>query len=451
MAASALTACASTGDLPAGASPLPGAFARAEGGQAAQPDTAWWTALGDPTLDALVEKALTSNRDLLAAEAEVRRARALADVEAWNFLPFGSANTGWSQARDGQPPVNGEVAALGATASWEADVFGRIHAGVKAAEADALSVEEARKGALVTVAAETAAAYVDLRGAQARLAAAQANLKSQTDTLALTEKMKAAGQGTRLDVARAREQLETTRSTVSTLEAQIAGAHDALNVLVAGLTPALEALLADPTAVPAAPAQFGVGSPEDLLQRRPDIRQAEARLQAAVARRRAAKVDWWPRLTVAGGAAWLAPGFGDLGVSDGFSYSIGPRIDWPALDFRRNALREQAAQAGAEAEFHRYDQSVLSGVRDVDTGLAALSAARVAARDLDAAAAAAREAAELSRVRYRQGADPFFSVLDAERRLSEAEDRLAVARTREALAYVRLGQALGAGWQARPG
>jgi multidrug efflux system outer membrane protein len=452
LASTSLTACAT----PQGAMPEPLArqatFTQATPAQVAvQPEVAWWRALNDPLLNELVERALTTNRDLLAAEADVRRARALANVQRWSLLPVGGVAAAYSRDRVTQPAVvETDTFAVGADVAWEVDVFGRLRAGARAADAEALAFDEARRGVQVAIAASTAQAYVNLRGAQARRAAARENAEAQRQTLTRTDAVREAGRGSRLDVARAREQLESTEAALAALDADVAAARDALHVLTGGMSPELETRVLADAAIPQAPATLAVGSPEDLLRRRPDIRQAEAQLQAATARVRAAQVDWWPRLTLVGGASLTAASFGDLGQDEGFGFSIGPRIDWPALDFRRNQLRTEAARAGAEAQFLRYDQAILSGVRDVETSLSTLDAGARSARRAAAAASSAREAAELSRLRYREGADPFFSVLDAERRQFDAEDRLAVARTIEALAYVRLNQALGVGWSDAP-
>jgi multidrug efflux system outer membrane protein len=299
---------------------------------------------------------------------------------------------------------------------------------------------------MTALAAETASAYVDLRGVQARLAAARANVAAQTETLQLTQALLAGGRATPLDVARARAQLEATQSAVPPLEAQVDADVAALDVLVGGLPREARAALVTPGATPEPAGPAFTGFPEDLLRRRPDIREAEARLAAASARVRAAKVDWWPHLSLVGTVSSVATGLDGLGERRGLSYSIGPQIDWPALDVRRNALRLEAARAGAEAQFLRYDKAVLAGVRDVETSLSALDAGRRAAVQAEAAATAAREAAAISRIRYREGVDAFFNVLDAERQLAAAEDAAAIARTRWALSYIALGRALGAGW-----
>lgn len=447
LVALALAACATPApDKPRIEPTQVGAAYAGPGSVAALPRTDWWRDLNDPLLDQLLARALSANRDLLAAEAEVRRARALARLERWNLLPFGGVGADAGRRRDAGLDAEGEYISLGAQASWEVDLFGRIRAGAAAAEADALSVEASRRGVMTAIAADTAATYLSLRGSQARLDAARASESVQARTLQLTDTLRTAGRGTPLDVARARAQLETTRSAIPLFEAEIDGAVAALDVLTGGLSPELRtALLA--SALPAAPpAQAATGWPEDLLQRRPDIQAAQARLQAASARARAARVDWWPRLSFLGSATSIGTGLSGLGDSAGLSYGLGLRLDWPALDFRRNALRLEAARAGAEAEFLRYDKSVLAGVRDVEASLSALDAAGRATVQAEAAASSAREAAALSGVRYREGADPFFNVLDAERRLAEAEDAFAQARTRWALAYIRLGRALGTGW-----
>ena len=417
---------------------------------ASAPRVDWWSGLGDPQLDQLVAYALRRNRDLRAAEAEVRRARALAKLEGWSLLPTGSLAASGGRARDANFDTQGGFVAAEGQVAWEADVFGRLRANVRAARLDALSAEEARRGAMTAIAAQIASTYVELRGAQTRLAAAEANAQAQSETLRLTRVLNDAGRGTPLDVSRAQAQLESTRSAIPLLRAQIGGAAAALDVLAAGLTPEMKAALLGAGAVPEPPSRLSVGTPEGLLRRRPDIREAQARLDAARARVRASKVDWWPRLTFLASASSIAGQIGQLDQNRGFSFTLGPRIDWPALDFRRNALRTEAARAGAEVEYERYEKLVLSGARDLDAALADLAGALQAEDNLTVSVEAARRAAEISRLRYREGADPFFAVLDAERSLAGFEDSLAVARTRSALAYVRLGQAVGAGWSDDP-
>jgi NodT family efflux transporter outer membrane factor (OMF) lipoprotein len=452
----AAVGCAST-PLPdfGDATAAPAAFTEAGPASSAAVDDAWWRALNDPTLDALVAQALAENRDLAAAEAELDRARALAAVQGWTLLPFGGVSFEASRGRsaaalDGgtEPYPDTDLFSAGLEASWEADVFGRLRASTRAARADAEAVNAARRGVAAAVAAETAAAYVALRGAEARLAAARSNAETQQETLRLTEDLRNAGRASGLDVARAREQLAATQAAIPDIEADRAAAGYALDILIGGAPGAAATTVAAPAAIPAPPASVGLGSPEELLQRRPDIVNAARRLDAATARVAAARVDWWPRVTLLGGAGFTSFDLSDLGDEPGFSYSIGPRIDWPALDIRRNQLRTQAARAGAEAEFARYDQTVASGLAEVETALTALAAGRRASALAGEAAAAAQEAADLARLRYESGLDPFIQVLDAERRLAEAEDRSAQAATAAAIAYVRLGQALGAGWQA---
>jgi multidrug efflux system outer membrane protein len=447
-----LAACATGGDYrPSVAlTPIPQGFQGAPAAPEAQPRTDWWAALNDPVLDRLVARALTTNRDLLAAEAEVKRARALAGVAGWSLLPSGGVSVSAGRQKDASLSLDSDFASAGTEVAWEADVFGRLRKQKTAAEADALGQDVARRGVMAAIAAQTALTYVDLRGTQGRLAAGVANAAAQGETLRLTQALRSAGRATPLDVLRASAQLETTRSNLSLLQAQIDGDIAALDVLVAGMPADLKADLVRPADAPAPPDHFEVGSPEDLLRRRPDIRQAEARLQAASARLRATRVDWWPRLSFAGSASSTALDFQGLNTGSALSFLVGPRIDWPALDVRRNALRTEAARYGAEADYLRYDKTVLAGVREVETALADLQGALAAEARLASAVESARQAAAISRLRYREGVDAFFTVLDAERSLSEAEDGLAVARTRAAQAYVRLGQTLGAGWSDRP-
>ncbi len=447
-----LAACVSTRlpeDAPA-VQTLPSAFAAPPHTTVTAPDS-WWTAFRDPVLDRLIALALANNRDLMAAEAQARSARALARTEGWRVLPRADVFAASGRTRVTGSLTATDFAETGAEFAWELDVFARLRSGARAARFDALSVAEAARGVRVTIAAQTAASYIELRGAQARLDAARTNAEAQRQTLDRIVALREAGRGNPFDVARAREQSETTAALMATIESEITAAHNALDVLVAGLPAEIDLSATAP--VPTPPPEIPVGSPSDLLERRPDIRRARAVLEAATARTQAARVDWWPRLSVFGLARWAGADFSTLGDSANMSFSLGPRIDWPALDIRRNALRVEAARANAEAEFHRYDRIVFASFREVETALANLAAANQAAASLTRAAAAANAAARVARLRYREGMEPFFSVLDAERRAAEADDRLAAAQTREALAYTRLGQALGVGWlnEARDG
>jgi multidrug efflux system outer membrane protein len=425
-------------------------------------DPAWWTGLADPVLDALIARAFLANRDLAAASADVAQARALARLQGWTLLPSIGGNASFTRLKPAgaipQLGVSGEPLVLDATdlfvvggsASWEIDIYGRLRAGAKAARAEALSLAAARRGVLVSLAAEVSVAYVSLRGAQARLAAARRNAELQRRTLTLTDTVRAAGRGTRLDVARAREQLATTEAQIPLREAEVAQAIYALGVLAGGGPQDLAEQLAGEGALPSPPPLRGLGDPGDLLARRPDIVAARRLLEAAAFRVGAARVEWWPRVTFQGDVGLQSFALSTLTGPGAFFYSFGTRIDWPLLDVRRNQFRTAAAKAGAAAEFARFDQAVAQGLAEVESALVALDAAERSAARLEEAVTAAREAAELSRLRYREGVEPFFTVLDAEQRLAVAEDNLALARTNAAIAYARLGQALGAGWEAGP-
>jgi multidrug efflux system outer membrane protein len=424
---------------------------------AAPPDDTWWRALNDPVLDQLVARAVSQSWDVRAAEADLRQARAVARLQGWTLLPSLNATATAQRQRDSALIQNGPSTTIpganedsdffsaGLTASWEPDVFGRLRGDVRAARADALSAEAAERGVLVAVAAETAAQYIALRSAQSRLSAARANVESQRETLRLTSALREVGNGTRLDVARAREQLAATETSAAALEGDVRAALYGLSTLVGrGGMDIVEPLSAE-APIPEPPEQFNAGSPEDLLRRRPDIVQAEQNLISA-AHRAAQRGDWWPRISLLGGIGVSAFRTGDLSEDSALSFNIGPQIDWPLLDIRRNMLRQAAREAQAEAEYERFDRAVAAGLADTEAALATYISARRAAGFARESAAAAKEAAGLARLRYREGVDPFLQVLDAERREAEADDRRAIAEARSATAYVRLGQALGAGW-----
>lgn len=449
--AALLTGCATSPDPTQTPLAVRTAFENAGAADAAQaPDAAWWQAFEDPLLDNLIAQAMGANRDLRAAEADLKQARANARLARAAGGPVGALDLGAGREKDPQFGSDGSFATTNLQASWELDVFGRIRASTAVAEADALTYEAARRGVMTVLAAEISSTYADLRGAQGRLAAAKANVEAQRETHRLTETLREGGRATQLEVMRAETSLQGLVATLPRIEAQIETDIANLDLLTAGLSPQAKAALRAPGAVSAPPARLTIGSPDDLLRRRPDLQQAQARVEAAVSRVRVARVDWWPRISLVASAGLYGEDAGSWSNDDAFSYSIGPRIDWPALDVRRNALRLEAAQAGAEAQFARYDQAVLTAVRDVEAALTRFDAARRSEAASNVAAQSARRAAEVSRLRYREGVDAFFNVLDAQRTLALADDNLAVARSELALAYVGVGQALGVGWSETP-
>ena len=329
---------------------------------------------------------------------------------------------------------------------WELDLFGRVRRGVEAAGADAGAADARLRDAQVLVAAEVARNYLELRGAQKRLAVARANLGYQRDTLDLTKVRYGLGRGTQLDVASAGARFSATEAEIPALVAAETVAANRIAVLL-GLRPgALSDELA-PREIAPHVTTLAVGAPEDLLKRRPDIRAAERDLAAATARIGVAKADLFPRLTLTGFIGFIAGNASDLGESQSHAWSLTPALSWGGFGSGGRA-RVAVAEARTDAAFATYEGTVLRALEETENAFAVYGAQRQRLTSLIEQATASREAAELARVRYREGAVDFLRLLDAERTLLQAEDALAAVETDLNTAVVLIYKALGGGWEA---
>lgn len=415
----------------------------------------WWRGFRDPELDELVDRAIRANGDLRVAGARVREARALRHAAIFDYAPTGEASASYTRNRVSATEAHGVggeaheygLFAVGFDAAWELDIFGRVRRAVEANTAEVGAAEAARDGVLVSVVAELARNYFELRGAQARLEVARRNAASQRETVRAIEERLAAGHATDLDAWRARAQLAATLATAPPLEAEVARATHRVAVLTGDAPTALGASLAKPAPIPALPPLVEIGRPEDLLKRRPDVRFAERQLAAATARIGVAKADFFPRVTFEGSVGLGAGDLAGLGRAGASQYSFGPRISWAALDLGRVFDRVEAADAETQAALAGYEQAVLTALEETEDALVLFGRERARRDFLREGAAASGKAAALAGERYQNGVEDFLAVIEAERTLFEAEDRLAASELGAATALVALYKALGGGWE----
>jgi NodT family efflux transporter outer membrane factor (OMF) lipoprotein len=414
----------------------------------------YWRALGDTTLDRLLDQALSGNLDVEVAQARIRGARASKLEATLDFAPTVTAVGGYTRQRLAGatfPIGNGsfpdqDIWDAGFDASWELDLFGRIRRGVQARGALLGAAEEELRNVRVSLAAELARVYFELRGAQERLAVAQRNGENQRRTLELTRQRLDAGRGTAFDTERAQAQLSITLASVPRLEAQVAAAQYRLGVLVGRPPAAVARELEQAAAMPKPPATVAVAAPDSLIRRRPDVAAAERRIAAEHAFVGAAKTEYLPRLNLGGSAGFSSADFGDLGGDGTFRYAVGPVITWPALNLGRVKARVDVARS-LEAEARaQYNQTVLLALEEVETALVGYRTSLGRVDRFDEAAQASARAAELARLRFTGGVADFLQVLDAERTQLEAEDQLAQSRTEASTAYAALYKALGGEW-----
>ena len=431
------------------------AFAEAEAhlysAQALSPR--FWEQFQDPALDALMADALASNHDLRIAVAHLAEARAVHRLSRFDLVPTVRASTDYT--REQLPSV--EAFGLGGVtesfydagfdATWELDLFGRVRRNIEASRADLEGAEAGLRDAQVSVTAEVARVYFELRGQQGELAVARRNVANEQSTLDLTNKQLEAGRGTELDTSRAQSQLSSTLGTIDPLEAAIERSLHRLAVLTGREPNALHESLALPRDPPELPQIVAVSDPAALLRRRPDIRVAERSLAASTARVGVAVADLFPRVTFNGNFGYAAGAPSELGASGTRTYVIGPSISWAALDLGRVRQNIKGAEAHTDAALAAYEKTVLGALEEVENALATHARSRDRLAHLSDAARASRTAAQIARTRFEGGEASFLEVLDAERTELQAEDALAQTRTETATSLVAVYKALGGGWE----
>jgi multidrug efflux system outer membrane protein len=422
-----------------------------------QPEAEFWTGFNDPLLTKLIDDALAANHDLRIALSSYDRANALLRGARFDYLPTITAEGTASDTRSSADQAPGAPRAdrdsenydASIVAGWELDLFGRIRRNVESQRADASASAADLQAAQVAIVGEVARTYVELRGLQERLRVARENAENQRETLRLVDAQLSAGRGSEFDTARARAQLETTLSRVPALEAAVAFNMHRLAVLTGRTPDALVAELEPQHALPTLPARLDAGTPGELLRRRPDVAAAEARLHAATARIGVATADLFPRFTLSGLIGSQAIDSDALFERDSETRLVALGVDWSFLDIGRVRARIKAADADAEGELARYQQSVLLALEDTENALVRYARARVEDGHLERAADDSAQAARLARVRFDAGAADLLEVLDAERTQLQAQDAFADGRTRSATSAVALYKALAGGWPQR--
>lgn len=433
-----------------------GAFANVAGApvSAETAETQWWRIFDDPVLDGLIADAFLENNELKRAAANLESVRAALGVERAALFPATNVSASADYARLGAAS-GGSVGAVrddflystGFDLSYELDLFGRVRSIVAAARADVGAAEAALQDLTVLIAAETARAYAEYCSAGAQTAIAERSVALQEETFDLTRGLQDAGRATRLDVARARSALETTRATIPPLRAAGEGAAFRLATLTGRTPKDMLSDLDECAAIPEVKREIPVGDGYGLLARRPDVRGAEYSLASATARVGAARADLFPKVTLGGSVTSSALELSNIGSDDSIQFSVGPLITWSFPNIAVAKARLKGAGAAADAALAGYNQTVLAALEELEAALSQYGRALEQVSALILARDAAAEAAQLAIARYRLGADPFLTALDADRTLAESEAALAHARAATVNAQVEVFRALGGGWQ----
>jgi outer membrane protein, multidrug efflux system len=411
----------------------------------------YWEQLGDTTLSRLIREVRSANLDVRAAEARVSAARSERSRSVLDLTPSVDVSAGYARQRLSSASFPGgfgafpdqDVWSTSVEPLWELDLFGRIRNTVQARGALVDVAQENLRDVQVTLTAELARAYFVLRGAQEHLDVARRNADNQRQTLDVTRERLEAGRGSAFDTERARAQLSTTLASIPVREADVAEAQYRIGVLVGRAPTVVAQELSQSSAFPALPEVTSVGDPASVVRQRPDVAAAERLAAAQRAFVGAAKASYLPRLTIGGSAGYAASQFHTIGDQATFRYAVGPVLTWPALSLGRVKAEVDAAQAREAEARAQYGQAVLSAEREIETALSRYRSARLQVEQLVDASAASERAADLARLRFREGGTDFLQVLDAERTQLETQDRLAQGRIDAATAYAALYRAIG--------
>jgi NodT family efflux transporter outer membrane factor (OMF) lipoprotein len=409
----------------------------------------WWTTLNDPVLSGFIEQAVTGNHDLRKARARIREARARRGIAKADYFPTLDATGRYTRSRSSDEVGSGattDLYTVGFDAGWELDIFGGVRRSVEAAEANLQYSREDWRDVLVTLLAEVAVNYCDLRTYQTRIDVAESNLNAQSETYQLTFWRYQAGLSDDLAVQQARYNLENTRSTIPTLRTGLEEAKNRIAVLLGEQPGAVHEKLDKRGTIPVASLKIAVGVPADILRRRPDVRKAERNLAAQTARVGVATADLYPKFKLTGSIGLEALSAGNLFSSGSKFSSFGPSITLPIFDggaIRKNIEVQSALQ---EQYLIAYEAAVLSAVEEVENALVAYAEEQRRRQSLLDATAAAKQAAELAQKKYSSGLADFTSVLDAERSLLSFQDSLAQSEGMVTTNLIRLYKALGGGW-----
>ncbi len=411
----------------------------------------WWTMFNDPDLDSLETQAVTANQDFKHAVARVTEARAIARVSKSELYPSISAQGAYSRNRLSENVINipaqdlnVDDASLGLDLSYELDVWGRVRRSIQAANADVAAVAADLEVVLLTLTADVARNYQSLRSLDNEKLVIEATRALRSDAVRLQETRYQAGLINEVDVTRARTELANVEADLQGVRRRRAQIEHALAVLC-GEAPANFSVAAKATRV--VPPQIPVGLPSSLLQRRPDVVEAEHNLEAANARIGVAKAAFFPTIKLTGAAGFASADLGTLVDWPSRFAQFGPSITVPVFQGGRNQANLKAAEARYEQNVATYRGSVLNAFREVEDSLSDLSTLASQAEAVNRALVSARDTASLANERYQKGLSSYLDVVDAQREALKAERQDAQLRGERAVSTILLAKALGGGWE----
>jgi len=443
--------------------PAPADAGAAVGAPARVELAVWWQALQDPELDSLIERAVAGNPDLIIALDRLQAARTFEAAVIGTVLPEAGASAGAGRGTGSDLTRSRAAPALisadntsglqhlneigGFDALWELDIFGKYRREIEAARYDEQATRAARDAVLVSVVADVARAYVDLRGLQVRASVLASAIGALRESLRIVSIRYERGITNELDVTLATRELATLEAQAAPLDAEVRAAEYAIATLLGAYPEDLVRELSATAMVPSVPGAVEAGVPPELLRRRPDIRQAERELAGATARIGIATAELFPALGVSGAIGFQRQSLEGQPVLGQHIWSLGPAAVWPLLDFGALDAQVEIADLQTRALLVSYKQTIQRAVREVDTSYGLYMAEQQSLVKLGTALIASQRAVTLASERYERGVTDFLNVVDAERQEYEIEEQYTASQVAAAEQFIALYRSLGGGWE----
>ena len=414
-------------------------------------DDQWWKNFNDPTLDSLIEVAVKQNYSVLMAVDRIAMAKANLRIQQGSYSPTLGLAAGWTRQQSSGhtsnlPQTITQYSDAALSMNWEIDVFGSIRNRVKAQKENFAASKEDYNAVMVSLCAQVASSYINMRELQQEVKVAQQNCRSQQTVVQITQKRYETGLVSKLDVAQAQSVYYSTKASLPMLEAGIIQYANSLAILL-GLYPSdLQKIMETDASLPEYIEPVGVGLPANLLLRRPDVRAAERQVNALAASLGASKSDWWPKVFVKGSIGFASHDFDKLANHNSLTYEIAPTLTWNFFQGTQKIQATRLAKAQLDESIRQFNQTVLTSVQEVDNAMSSYKNSIKQIVALREVVNQGKQTLDLSLDLYKQGLTPFQNVLDAQRSLLTYQNQLTQAQGSSLLNLIQLYQSLGGGW-----
>jgi len=413
----------------------------------------WWTSFNDPMLNSLLERAKAANPDLRIAVERIDEARTFNQIAGGDRYPDLNTSASFNRSKASESLGGGAFSSnpsstwsAGLSTSWEADVFGRVRRNIEATEANIdVSVEDYRD-VMVSLYAQIAIHYVNIRTLQQRIKYAKDNVRSQRDTLVIVEARYDSGLVPKFDVAQAKYNLANTETLIPELLPFLEYALNQIAILLGQIPGSLDKELGQATVIPAPAFNASFEPPAELLRQRPDIRQAERQVAKQTAQIGVATARLYPEFSLTGALTLGAFDLDDLGDSDSVGWSFIPGVRWNLFSGGKIEGLIDVEESRTQQAIINYEKTVLDALAEVETSMVSLNQERLRAGKLLEAVEASQESVDLVSTSYLAGLTDFQSLLDSQRSLFTQQDRWVESEGQSVVNFINLNRALGGGW-----